>query len=32
MTFRHIARNQKDEIVCRADRQAMMHCRPADEG
>jgi acyl dehydratase len=29
VTFRHVARNQRDEIVCRADRQAMMHCRPA---
>jgi acyl dehydratase len=29
VTFRHVARNQKDEVVCRADRQAMMHCRPA---
>jgi len=29
VTFRHIARNQNDEVVCRADRQAMMHCRPA---
>jgi acyl dehydratase len=31
VTFRHTARNQKGEIVCRADRQAMMHCRPAPE-
>lgn len=29
VTFRHVARNQRDEVVCRADRQAMMHCRPA---
>jgi acyl dehydratase len=29
VTFRHVARNQRDEIGCRADRQAMMHCRPA---
>jgi acyl dehydratase len=27
VTFRHVARNQRDEIVCRADRQAMMHCQ-----
>lgn len=31
VTFRHVARNQKDEIVCQADRQAMMHCRPETE-
>ncbi|MBO0822152.1 MAG: MaoC family dehydratase [Nocardiopsaceae bacterium] len=31
VTFRHVARNQKDEIVCQADRQAMMRCRPAAE-
>lgn len=30
VTFRHVARNQRDEVVCRADRQAMMHCRPAE--
>jgi acyl dehydratase len=29
VTFRHVAYNQEDEVVCRADRQAMMHCRPA---
>src|SRR5436190_14647155 len=29
VTFRHVARNQRDEIVCSADRQAMMHRRPA---
>jgi acyl dehydratase len=28
VTFRHVARNQEDKIVCQADRQAMMHCRP----
>ena len=32
VTFRHVARNQNDEVVCRADRQAMMHCRPAEAG
>jgi acyl dehydratase len=31
VTFRHVTVNQKDEVVCRADRQAMMHCRPAPE-
>ncbi|HEX7162620.1 MAG TPA: MaoC family dehydratase [Trebonia sp.] len=29
VTFRHVAYNQKDAVVCLADRQAMMHCRPA---
>lgn len=28
VTFRHVARNQDGKIVCQADRQAMMHCRP----
>lgn len=31
VTFRHVARNQDDKIVCQADRQAMMHCRPKDQ-
>ena len=30
VTFRHVACNQKDEVVCKADRQAMMHCRPEE--
>lgn len=30
VTFRHVARNQDDKVVCQADRQAMMHCRPAE--
>jgi acyl dehydratase len=30
VTFRHVARNQEGDVVCRADRQAMMHCRPAN--
>jgi acyl dehydratase len=30
VTFRHVAINQRGETVCRADRQAMMNCRPAD--
>jgi acyl dehydratase len=30
VTFRHVAHNQKDEIVCKADRQAMMRCRPEE--
>ncbi|MBO0805891.1 MAG: MaoC family dehydratase [Nocardiopsaceae bacterium] len=28
VTFRHVARNQRDEVVCSADRQAMIRCRP----
>jgi acyl dehydratase len=31
VTFRHTAFNQKNKVVCKADRQAMMHCRPAGE-
>jgi acyl dehydratase len=30
VTFRHVAYNQKNEVVCRADRQAMMHRRPEE--
>jgi acyl dehydratase len=30
VTFRHVAYNQKDEVVCKADRQAMMRSRPGD--
>ena len=29
VTFRHRARNQRDEVVCLADRAAMMRCRPS---
>jgi acyl dehydratase len=29
--FRHDGYNQRDELVCRAFRSAMMRCRPADE-
>lgn len=29
VTFRHVARNQRDKVVCQADRQAMMRCRPS---
>jgi acyl dehydratase len=32
VTFRHVARNQRGDVVCRADRQAMMRCRPAGDG
>ncbi|WP_407661230.1 MaoC family dehydratase [Frankia nepalensis] len=28
--FRHDGYNQRDELVCRAFRSAMMHCRPAE--
>lgn len=28
VTFRHVSCNQDGKVVCRADRQAMMHCRP----
>ena len=31
VTFRHVARNQRDKVVCQADRQAMMRCRPPEE-
>ncbi|MGH3167446.1 MAG: MaoC family dehydratase [Trebonia sp.] len=31
VTFRHVARNQKGKVVCQAERQAMMRCRPAPE-
>ncbi|MCL2585961.1 MAG: MaoC family dehydratase [Streptosporangiales bacterium] len=31
VTFVHVARNQDDKIVCQAERQAMMHCRPKDD-
>jgi acyl dehydratase len=31
VTFRHVALNQVGKIVCKADRQAMMHCRPAEQ-
>ena len=27
-TFEHRAYNQRDELVCRAVRDALMHCRP----
>lgn len=30
VTFRHLARNQRDEVVCRADRAALMRRRPVD--
>jgi acyl dehydratase len=30
VTFRHVAYNQKGKVVCKADRQAMIHCRPAE--
>jgi acyl dehydratase len=30
VTFRHVAYNQKDEVVCKADRQAMMRRRPEE--
>ena len=30
VTFRHMAYNQKGKVVCKADRQAMIHCRPAE--
>jgi acyl dehydratase len=29
VTFEHRAFNQRDELVCRARRNALMHCRPA---
>lgn len=31
VTFRHVAYNQKGNVVCKADRQAMMHCRPKED-
>jgi acyl dehydratase len=31
VTFRHTAFNQRDEKVCRADRVAMMRCRPHEQ-
>ena len=31
VTFRHIARNQRDEIVCTAVRTGLMMLRPADK-
>ena len=31
VTFEHRAYNQRDELVCRARRVAMMHCRPEQE-
>ena len=31
VTFRHTARNQKGQVVCKADRQAMMRCRPVPD-
>lgn len=31
VTFRHWAYNQRGKVVCEADRQAMMRCRPAAE-
>jgi acyl dehydratase len=30
VTFEHRAFNQRDELVCRARRNALMHCRPTD--
>ena len=30
VTFEHRAYNQRDELVCQARRNALMHCRPAD--
>jgi len=32
VTFEHRAFNQRDEIVCKAVRDALMHCRPQDAG
>lgn len=31
VTFEHRAFNQNDELVCRAVRDALMHCRPSEE-
>ncbi len=30
VTFKHVAHNQRDAVVCRATRAAFMRCRPAD--
>lgn len=30
VTFEHRAFNQRDELVCKATRDALMHCRPVD--